>query len=461
MARKKKAKGKKVLTYLRRLIVLGVLAASISFGYLQIEKNSTSHVISDGVYIENISLGGKEPKEAEKLLQDNYGQPITAQKLQVKANNKLYQLDYSKLNPKYNIEEVVQEAYSYNKKLNFLESLLSKKNNERKELGLSFTYDKSPIDELINKIKTDANKEPVNAKLSFINGEISVTPEVDGLTLKEEKLKQDITSQINGGLAKEPKVIEAVFESSKPEVTSEKLAAVNTVVASFSTSFTTSIANRINNIELATKAINGTVLMPGESFSFNKIVGERTKARGYKEAGVIIGDKIESGLGGGICQVSSTLYNAVLKANLKVEERRNHSLPLSYVGKGLDATVDWGNIDLRFMNNFDTPIYIEGYTKNKNVYLNIYADKALTNKTYEFATEVYQVVKPNVKYTEDANRNEGESVVVKKASDGYKVKVYRKIFENSKLVATELVSNDYYSPINGEIINGTKKLAAK
>lgn len=461
MARKKKVKGKKALTYLRRLIVLVVLAASISFGYLQIEKNSTSHVISDGVYIENISLGGKEPKEAEKLLQENYGQPITAQKLQIKANNKLYQLDYSKLKPKYNIEEVVKEAYNYNKKLNFLENMLSKKNNERKDLKLSFTYDKTPIDELINKIRMEANREPINAKISAVNGKISVTPEVDGLNLKEEKLKQDITSQINGGLAKEPKVIEAVFESSKPEVTSEKLATVNTAVASFSTSFTTSIANRINNIELATKAINGTVLMPGETFSFNKIVGERTKARGYKEAGVIVGDKIESGLGGGICQVSSTLYNAVLRANLKVEERRNHSLPLSYVSKGLDATVDWGNIDFKFMNNFNTPIYIEGYTKNKNVYFNIYADKALTSKTYEFTTEVYQVVKPSIKYTEDANRNEGESQIVKKASDGYKVKVYRKTFENSKLIATELVSNDYYSPINGEIINGTKKLAAK
>lgn len=199
--------------------------------------------------------------------------------------------------------------------------------------------------------------------------------------------------------------------------------------------------------------------MPGETFSFNETVGERTVKRGYRAAGVIIDDKIESGIGGGICQVSSTLYNAMLKANITAKERRPHSLPLTYVGKGLDATVDWGNIDFKFKNTLSTPMYIEGYTKDKKVFFNIYSDKALAKRTYQMATEIYDTIEPTVVYKDDPNIPEGETEVVKKPSKGYKVKVYRKTYENGKLIGTELVSKDFYKPVKGEIIRGTKKVS--
>lgn len=445
----------------KKMIITTTILALLTMGivpvrYVYATGNNWNDVIYPGVYIENIDVSGKQFAEAEKLINEKYGKILLSKKVKIHVNDKIYVLDYKKIEAKYNINNVVKEAFSYGKQGNVIEKYKLIKGDQKKEYKLSFAYNSKPVDELVDKIEQEINRNPENAKISITNGNIMITPEINGVKLEKDKLKQAIVAQINGELSKENIKINAPIETVRPEVTQEKLSTINSPIASYSTSFFTSASNRINNIQLATNAINGTVLMPGESFSFNEIVGERTAERGYKSAGVIIGDKVESGLGGGICQVSSTLYNAMLKSGIKSSERRNHTLPLSYVPKGLDATVDWGNIDYKFKNTLNTPIYIEGYTQNKNVYFNIYANKELKKRSYEMATEV-SVLQSTIKYIDDANRLEGDNLVTKHGSNGYKVKVYRKTYENGKLINTELVSNDYYTPVNGEIIRGTKK----
>lgn len=449
---------KKIIATTTVLAVLTI--GTISGSYVYATGSNWQDVVYPRVYIEDINVGGKQLMEVEQLIQKKYSDPVLAKKIEVQVNDKIYTLDYDKIEAKYNIDDIIKEAFSYGKQGNIIEKYKLIKGEEKKEFKLKFAYNSKPIDEFIDRIEAEVNKDPKDAKISITNGNIHITNEVTGTKIQKDKLKQAIVAQINGELSQQDIKIEAPMETTTPEITREKLSAINSSISSFSTSFTTSTANRINNIELATKAINGTLLMPGETFSFNEIVGERTRARGYKEAGVIVGDKIESGLGGGICQVSSTLYNAILHANIKADERRNHSLPLAYVGKGLDATVDWGNIDLKFTNTLDKLIYIEGYTKDKKVYFNIYSDESFTKRSYEMVTEVF-TVQPTIKYTNDLNRLEGESVVIKNSSNGYKVKVYRKTFENGKLINTETISNDYYRPVNGEIVRGTKKLVSE
>lgn len=445
----------------KKIIIGATICAVLSMGvipasYVYATGNNWNNVIYPGVYIEDINVGGKQLAEVEELIQKKYGESLLNKKIEIEVNDNIYTLDYSKIEARYNIREVVNKALSYGKQGNMIQKYKLIKGEEKKEFKLNFEYNSTPIDELIDRIEKQTNKDPQNAKIFIIKGDIKITPEIDGVKLQRNKLKGAILEDINGELSKEGTKIKAPLEIIKPEITKEKLSSINSPISSFSTSFFTSSANRINNIDLATKAINGTLLMPGESFSFNESVGERTRVRGYKEAGVIIGDRIESGLGGGICQVSSTLYNTMLNANIKADERRNHSLPLAYIGKGLDATVDWGNIDLKFTNTLNTPIYIEGYIENKNVYFNIYSSKALTKRTYEMVTDI-STIQPTIKYIDDATRLEGEKIVTKSAANGYKVKVYRKTFEGGKLINTELISNDYYTPVNGEIIRGIKK----
>ena len=444
---------KKVLAITTLLAVLTIGSASVSYVYAT--GNNWQGVIYPKVYIEGINVGGKHLAEVEKLIQTEYSEPLLSKKIEIVVNDKNYTLDYSAMGASFNTDEIIREAFSYGKNGNLIEKYRLIKSEEKKVYKLKFAYNSNPIDELIEKIENDVNKAPSSASISIVNGKINITPEINGAMLQKDELRQAIIDVINGELSQEYAKIEAQIETVKPEITKEKLSFINSPISSFSTSFSTSAANRINNIELATKAINGKLLMPGQSFSFNEAVGERTKARGYKEAGVIIGDKIESGLGGGICQVSSTLYSAMLHTDLKADERRNHSLPLAYIGKGLDATVDWGNIDYKFTNTLDKPIYIEGYTKDKKVYFNIYSHESYTKQSYEMETEI-SVVQPTIKYIDDANKLKGETVVVKKPSNGYRVKVYRKTIENGKVIETETISNDYYKPVSGEIIRGTK-----
>lgn len=127
------------------------------------------------------------------------------------------------------------------------------------------------------------------------------------------------------------------------------------------TKFARSNTNRNTNIQLATKACNGYVIQPGATFSFNTVVGQRTKARGYKEAGVYVNGKTDTGVGGGICQVSSTLFNAALESNMTIVSRQAHSLPVSYLPRGRDATVSWGGPEFKFKNPYDFPVMIGTY----------------------------------------------------------------------------------------------------
>ncbi len=141
----------------------------------------------------------------------------------------------------------------------------------------------------------------------------------------------------------------APVKTQEAKIKKKQLETVNSNISSYTTNYgSISSPQRANNIVISAKAINGTLLMPGESFSFNNTVGPRTEKRGYQGAPVIIGNKIESGLGGGICQVSGTLYNAMLKANINATERVRHTFPSTYVPIGMDATIDYGNIDYKF-----------------------------------------------------------------------------------------------------------------
>ena len=130
------------------------------------------------------------------------------------------------------------------------------------------------------------------------------------------------------------------------------------LLSTFSTKYAASNKNRTTNLILASNKINGTVLMPGEVFSYNKVVGKRTIAAGYKEAPIYVSGRVEDGLGGGICQITSTLYNAVVFANLEIVERSNHQFVPSYVGASRDATVVYGALDFKFKNNTDYTIII-------------------------------------------------------------------------------------------------------
>jgi vancomycin resistance protein YoaR len=437
------------------LVTGGVVGARGSYMYNTAKDYSS--VIYPEVAIQDIDLSGKTKAEAEKIIQEKYGDIVLQKKISVKSEDKLYTINYSKLNAKYNVEEAVNEAFTYGKEHGFFEKYKLVKAPVPKNIELKFSYDSKPIKELIAGMQKEIDKAPANGSIAMTSsGKFSVTPEKNGAKLNVEKLELDIINKINGDISGDVDLV-APIDVVQASVTAEQLSKVNTKLASFTTTFAGSSANRIENIRLATKSINGLLLMPGDTFSFNDVVGQRTIARGYKEAGVIVNNKLDSGIGGGICQVSSTLYNAVVRANINATERRHHSLPSHYVGLGMDATVDFGNIDYKFKNTLQTPIFLEGFLKGNTLSFNVYSDISLASRTYDLVSETYATLEPATTYVDDATMYEGQTEIVQKASLGYKVKVYKKIFENGNYVGQEIITDETYKKIDGIIKRGTKK----
>lgn len=226
-------------------------------------------------------------------------------------------------------------------------------------------------------------------------------------------------------------------------------------LSSFKTSYTTSGYSRSTNIELAAKKLNDVVIMPGETFSFNQTVGQRTKSAGFKEATAYSNGKVVQEVGGGICQVSSTLYNAVLYANLEIVERTNHGFKPSYVKPGLDATVSWGGPDFKFKNNRDYPVRIKTDTSGKILRIYIYGLKTENDYTVTLDAQYVSNVPFKTIYQDDSSLGSGESKVIQSGSNGCKTATYKYLYDsNGTLISSSCISRDTYNPHNKIIAVG-------
>lgn len=279
--------------------------------------------------------------------------------------------------------------------------------NEIKNLNVSnnkieiITKSASPSKLDIEKIYQEVHKEPIDA--SFTQDPLSVTPSKNGIdfniSIEEAKSKLEEDNQ------------ECIIPLKivYPNVTTNMIGteAFPDQLSNFSTYYAASNVNRTTNLRLAASKINGTVLMPGETFSYNQVVGERTIAAGYKEAPIYVEGRVEDGLGGGICQITTTLYNAVVYANLEIVERTNHQFVPSYIGAGKDATVVYGALDFKFKNNRNYPIkiicsvsggvanfQILGLRTENDYQVEIYS--AITSQSANYTnSETYKILKQN------------------------------------------------------------------
>lgn len=229
------------------------------------------------------------------------------------------------------------------------------------------------------------------------------------------------------------------------------------LLSSFSTKYDASKKDRSTNLEIATDKINGTVITPGKEFSYNKIVGARTIAAGYKEAKVYSNGEVVDGIGGGICQISSTLYNTAIFANLDITERHNHQFLTSYVPAGRDATVAYGSKDLKFVNNRTYPIKIVATVNSGIVKIEIYGIKEDSDMNATFETETLSNIPYNIKYVDDSSLEVGTEQIKQLGANGIIVNTYKIVKKNNIIVSKELISKDTYNAMDRIILKGTKK----
>lgn len=294
----------------------------------------------------------------------------------------------------------------------------------------------------IEKIHNEIYVEPKDAY--YTTNPFTIYPHVEGvdfeITIEEAK----------NIIAQPAEEYTIALKYTTPEKTTNKIGteAFPDLLASFSTKYDASNKNRSTNLQLAAGKINGTILLPGEEFSYNKVVGERTIAAGYKEAHVFSGGKVADGLGGGICQISTTLYNAVLYANLEVTERRNHNLPAGYVKNGLDATVVYGSVDFKFVNSRTYPIKIVAQVKNGVAKMDIYGVKEEVEYQVKLEPVVLSYTPYSTEYITDTSLASGQKVVKQNGSNGCKTVTYKYLLLNGSIISKTEISRDTYKPIS-------------
>ena len=301
----------------------------------------------------------------------------------------------------------------------------------------------------IEKIHEEIYKEVKDAY--YTKEPFTIYPEEDGIDFDIENAKVIMEEE------KEEYEIPLII--TKPTKTTRDIGteAFPDLLATFSTNYQASNVNRTTNLKLAASKINGTVLLPNEEFSYNKTVGERTIAAGYKEAAVYSNGAVVNGLGGGICQISSTLYDAVVMANLNVTTRRNHQFVTSYLPAGKDATVVWGSQDFKFVNTRKYPIRIVATVEGGVATIQIWGVKEEVEYEISIETKKIATIAYTTQYIQDPNLPAGQQVVKQAGSNGRKVEAYKVTKLNGQVVSTTLLSRDTYNAMPRIVRVGTGK----
>lgn len=412
--------------------------------------------ITHGVKVNSINLGGMTEAQAKELLTG----PLTAATkatVHLSAGGQKRAASLRELGIHADLQATVHAAYAIGRENGLLARLANVLHARWGGVHLSPVYvmDDKAAKAVLSGLGSLINREPLDASAYWNGSQVVVNEGHSGAKLDAPASLKIIKSAVYDALAARkpiPTTVELPYREKHPHVTAKALQDVDTVLGSFSTSYGSSSRNRINNIVTAAEAINHHVLLPGEVFSFNKTVGPRTEDSGFMAAPVIINGEMEQGLGGGICQVSTTLYNAVLFSGLNIVTRNHHSIPSHYVAPGLDATVSYGSLDFRFRNSSDAPVVIETQSQGRRLLVRILG-KGPAPVVKLVRSDIHSL--PGRTITKnDPTLPKGTKTTEQKGSGGIAVTVTRIVGTGSD-AKSEVLSHDRYPGQPTVIVVGT------
>lgn len=447
-------KNKKILLFSTIAFLIIVLGLG-TYGYFKVLRTDLFY---EGITIEDYDISFMTKEEALKFIKNKKEPEIEKGSMKLTYEDKEYNIGLKELGFFYDYEDAIDKLYSIGREGNVFKRVKDILNARKKGVGIALnsSYDEKAMKEIIDNIAEEIDREPKDAEFKLNGGNIQITDEVIGENVNKEELGKLISDNIY-----DLKPIEIPVKKTTPEKTKELLGRINGVIGEFSTSFGKSSADRIENIRISSKAISDRgIIMPGETVSFNETTGPRERRFGYKEANVIIGGEFTPDVGGGVCQTSTTLYNALLLADLTILERSPHSIPSTYVNFGQDAAVAYGYLDLKFRNDFDYPIYIDSGVSGGRVYFRIYGDKKARDYTVRIDSQTVETIAAKVKNISDNSLPSGKKEVVQQGRTGYRVNTYKSIIRNGKTVSRDLITKDYYKPREFIYRIGTKPVAS-
>ncbi len=444
---------------LRPWIIISAAAVFLLVLLVSIDYLYQRQRIYHGVYIGGINAGGLTVDEAcnrltGKMAKDGFGDlPL------------FFSLD--DFNLSFTCGELgvgiadksCAEAYYTGRKRNHLFSYPARVRLllQNVNIPVSFGVDTDSFNDALAETVKKVRLPPTDAvfTLSEDRKKVIIIPDVPGRELDLEATRHKLID----GLASYPSLPPPV-ELAVSEVSAAKTAAyletlfVREEIASYSTIFSNAIPNRVHNIRLASAALDGILIEQGSEFSFNGTVGNTGTEQGYKTAPVIVNRQLVEGSGGGVCQVSSTLYNAILFAGLEIMERNNHSLTVAYLPPGLDATVSYGWIDLKVFNNREHAVLMHTFIDGNKLTVSLYGNP-IAGHEVQIVTTDKETINQGVDYIETDELPHGTTEVVKKGQPGYRVTVWRVTYLNGEETSRERISRDVYSSVHDEIRIGT------
>lgn len=442
----------------KRILLLAMAACLLASGgiYAAAQDTDEDDTIASGVYIGDIDVSNMNKEEAREAV-ESYVQELSGSSVVLMVGENPVEVPVQELGFTIDAEDVYDEASALCKKGNIVKRYKDTKRLEKEGMhySLQYHFDEAAVRRVIEEKCKAFDQPAVNAGLKRSGGGFEITDGSVGYTVDvEQSLSLAMAFLENEWTPQNTTVALSVAET-QPKGTREELAKVKDLLATATTSYSTSGSNRCGNVERGAGLINGTILYPGEEFSTYATVSPITVENGYFMAASYAEGKVVESPGGGICQVSTTLYNAVLKAELNVTQRSNHSMIVTYVDPAKDAAIAGTYKDLKFVNNMDAPIYIEGITAGKKITFNIYGmETRSASRQVEYVSETIEETEPETKIQLTGDAGFG-SISSQSPHKGVVAKLWKVVKENGQEVSRTEVNQSKYAMSPRTYVVGT------
>lgn len=437
-------------------LLLSLVAVLAGMGSREVlAKDNEDQTIHKGVYVDEIDLSGMTVAEAKREVADYVGQ-LEEETLTLEIFDEQLQVTLGDLGLECTNLDVIDEAAQLGKKGNIIKRYKERKDleHEKKVYKLEWVLAPEQVRDYVTTECVKFDSEAKDATLKRVNGSFEIVDGNTGTKLDVDGSVQMIMDFIENEWNKENGRITLPVETDYPRGSEEELSRVKDVLGTFTTSYSTSGPSRSQNVANGAKLVNGTVLYPGDTFSAYEVVSPFTTENGYEMAGSYLNGKVVDSLGGGICQVSTTLYNAVLLSELEVVERSNHSMIVTYVDPSADAAIAGTYKDFKFKNNTDAPIYIEGTTANKQITFTIYGEETRpANRTIKYVSQTLSTTEPGVLIVADPGQPIGYRIV-EGAHRGIQAELYKHVYVNGVEESVTKVNKSTYNASPRTVVVG-------
>ena len=431
----------------KKIQMLSALMGAIvlSFGAGAVANAEEADTINEGVYIGDVDVSGMTAEEAKEAVEEKVDE-LGSKTITLKAEDSSVSATASELGLSWENEEVVEEAVGLGKSGNIVKRYMDNKDleHEPKVYDLDFSADESEIKSFVENNCGELNREAKDGSLTRENGYFEIVPGEKGVTINADQSAKAIQEYMDNEWTGESGSVELVAETVEPRGTEEELNKVQDVLGT-ATTYYGSTAARNQNVEVGAQKLNGHVLYPGDTFSVTQAVIPFTEENGYLPAPSYESGKVVDSYGGGICQVSTTLYNALLAAELEIVERHNHTMIVTYVDPSKDAAIAEGLMDLQFANNTDAPIYIEGYAYGGQLTFTIYGEETRSSdRVVEYVSETTSTTDPEgVQLNAKSDASVGYVAQTQSAHQGLTAVLWKVVTENGETTKTQVNSSTY------------------